>query len=159
MKTVFIIPFLLVSLILTSCKTLKTTPETISKIAQKIESKNFTIQVNYADPLRMRQRYLSSDYDLKIKNDSAFAYLPYFGVAYVAPYNSSEGGIKFSKPMTDYSIHSNKKGDGWLIQFKIKTESSNLDFYVDVFNNGSSKITVNSYERDPITFTGDIVMN
>ena len=102
MKTLFIHFGLAALLFLVSCSSSKTLPATVDKVTQKVQSKDFVITVNYANPLRGQQIYLTSDYDLRIKNDSAFAYLPYYGVAYVAPYGISEGGIKFSEPVNDY---------------------------------------------------------
>lgn len=156
MKRHFINIGIIILLVMVSCTFSKTLPETIQKITRKLQSKDFTIKANYAIPLRGKQFYLTSDYDLRIKNDSAVAYLPYFGVAHVAPYNSSEGGIKFAEPMIDYSMVSNKKKNGWDIRFKIKAKEYNYDFFVTIFNNGSSSFTVSSYQRDAITFNGEI---
>jgi hypothetical protein len=140
----------------TSCSFLKTTPEIVQEVTQKVQSKKFTVSVNTANPLRMRQFYLTSEYDLQIKNDSAFAFLPYFGVAYSAPYGGGEGGIRFAEPMMNYSLKSNKKSNGWDIYFKIKAKDSIYEIYMNIFNNGSSMFTVNSFNRDAITFNGEI---
>ncbi len=156
MKAIISYSVLVVLLYLSSCSTTKNTIETVQQITQKVESKDFTIKVNYALPMRMKQIALTSDYDLKIKNDSAFAFLPYYGVAHVAPMNPSEGGIKFNEKLTDYNIRQNKKKDGWDISFKVKTRENNYQIYLNIFNTGNSTITINSYERDAITFYGNI---
>ena len=143
-------------LFLTACSSAKTTPETISEIARKVESKDYTVTVHYANPLRMKSVVLTSEYDLRIKNDSAFAYLPYFGVAHTAPYRSSEGGIKFAEPMTDYVISSNKKLNGWDIRFKIRSKGDTYEIFMNVFNNGNATLSVTSQQRDMITFSGEI---
>lgn len=147
---------IMVLVLITSCSSLKTTPEKIQEFTNKIKAKDFTVDVNYVNPMRGKQIYLTSDYDLRIKNDSAFAYLPYFGVAYIAPYGG-EGGIKFAEPMKEYSIKSNKKSDGWDIHFKIKTQENNYEIFMNVFNNGSAMFTVNSINRDVITFNGEVI--
>ena len=128
----------------------------IKEINRKVESKDFTIAVNYANPLRMKPVYLTSEYDVRIKNDSAFAYLPYYGVAYTAPYNSTEGGIKFAEPMSEYKIIPHKKADGWDIRFRVKSKLTVYDFSLTIFNNGSSSISVSSYEKDRINFIGEV---
>ena len=143
-------------LFITACTSTKTTTETISEVTRKVESKDFTVSVHYASPLRMRQVMLTSEYDLRIKNDSAFAFLPYFGVAYSAPYGNSEGGIKFAEPMTDYVISSNKKLNGWDIHFKIKSKEYTYELFMNVFNNGNASFSVTSQQRDMITFSGEI---
>ncbi|NDP21760.1 MAG: DUF4251 domain-containing protein [Paludibacter sp.] len=139
-----------------SCTTAKIPLETINEVTQRIQKKDFTIDVKYANPTKGSQIYLTSEYDLRVKNDSAFAYLPYFGVAYSAPYNSSEGGIKFSEPMYDYVSVPNKKKDGWNIRFKVRSKISEITILLEVFNNGSSSFTVSSYERDAIRFNGEM---
>ena len=156
MKALFKFAAMVFLVLVPSCSSMKTTPETMRKLALKVQAKDFTVVVNYADPMRMRQRYLDSEYDLRIKNDSAFAYLPYFGVAYSAPYPGGEGGIKFAEPMEGYSMKSNRKKNGWDISFKVKGKEEAYHVYMNVFNNGSSTIVVNSYNRDAITFIGEV---
>jgi hypothetical protein len=135
---------------------MKTDPEKIKEVSMKVESNDFTIDVTTANPLRGKQIHLSYGYDLRIKNDSAIAFLPYFGVARSAPYGGGEGGIKFAEPMREYTSLPNKKGNGWDIKFKVNTHPYNYEVSVNVFNNGSSTIYVSSYERDPITFNGTV---
>jgi len=142
--------------LLTSCSALKTTSETISETTHKVQSKDFTVVVNYANPMRWKQMYLNSEYDLRIKYDSAFAYLPYFGVAYSAPYGGGEGGIKFAEPMKDYSMMPNKREDGWDIRFKVKGKEGMYEFYLNIFNTGSATISVSSVNRDAINFSGEV---
>jgi hypothetical protein len=139
-----------------SCSSSKTAVKVITEITQKVESKDFTINVNSANPQRMKQIFLTSEYDLRTKNDSAFAFLPYFGVAYITDYGSNDGGIKFAEPMTDYFITPNKKSTGWDIRFKVKSKQTLYDFYLNVFNNGSTIFTVSSFQRDAITFNGEV---
>ena len=156
MKTQLMYSTFVLVLFLTACSSTKTTSETISAITRKVESKDITVTVHYANPLRMRQIVLTSEYDLRLKNDSAFAYLPYFGVAYSAPYGSSEGGIKFAEPMNDYAITPNKKSNGWDIHFKIRSKGDIYEIFMNIFNNGSALFSVTSQKRDMISFSGEI---
>jgi len=141
---------------MTACSSTKTATESIGEVTRKVESKDVTVTVHYANPLRMKQVILTSEYDLRIKNDSAFAYLPYFGVAYSAPYGSSEGGIKFAEPMNDYVITPNKKSNGWDIRFKIRSKEDVYEIFMNIFNNGSALFSVTSQKRDMISFSGEI---
>ena len=56
----------------------------------------------------------------------------------------------------NYSVKLNKKSTGWDIYFKIKAKDCVYEFYMNIFNNGSSMFTVNSFNRDAITFNGEI---
>jgi len=140
---------------ISSCSFLKTSQETKKIISTKVESKNFTVGVNSANPLRMRPVQLTSDYTLRIKSDSAFAYLPYYGVAQIAPF-SSEGGIKFAEPMIDYKMSPNKRSSGWDIQFHVKSELVLYTVNMNIYDNGSSVITVSFFNRDVISFNGEV---
>jgi hypothetical protein len=145
---------------LTACSAFKTAPETIKKVSAKIDAKDFTILTNYAIPLRMQPVNLTSEYSLRIKNDSAFAFLPYFGVAHVAPYNSGDGGIKFAEKMYNFHIKPIKKSTGWEITFKVKPKTmTEYEVYLNVFENGSVSFNINSYEKDMISFSGNMKLD
>lgn len=143
-----------------ACNTTKVnSPENEGKaelVRKKVESKDYTIVVNQANPMRGKTIFLTSEYTLTVKNDSAFAYLPYFGVASYAPYGG-EGGIKFSELMSDYQVKPTKKQDGWEIKFKVTT-GMNLHYqlFISIYNNGSSSLNISSYEKDPISFSGNL---
>jgi len=155
MKSTFILPLWLVLVFMASCSSTKSTTESIREITRKVESKDFTVDVNYANPMSGQQIFLTNGYNLRIKNDSAFAYLPYYGVAYSAPYGG-EGGIKFAEPMSNYSCLKTKKSDGWDIRFKVKAKENGYDITVNIFINGNSTISVNSFNRQSITFYGEL---
>lgn len=140
-----------------SCSSLKTSPEVAAQFIEKVEKRNFTIKMNYANPMRMRPVYLTSEYTLQVKGDSAIAFLPYYGVAHVAPFDPSEGGIKFAQPMSNYKIVSNKNKTGWNITFRVKSKQSVCDVFISAFHNGSCTVSVNSYERDMISYEGEIL--
>lgn len=123
------------------------------RITEKVENRDFTIEVTQANPMRGKNIHLSYGYDLRIKNDSAFAYLPYFGVVRSAPYGG-DGGIKFETEMQNFQITQVK--DGWNIRFKARDRGNDYDFLLNVFKNGSSTISVNSQYRDPISFYGNV---
>jgi len=155
MKSPFIYPVIMVLVFMASCSSTKTTTESTRELNQKVESKDFTVDVNYANPMSGQQIFLTNGYNLRIKNDSAFAYLPYYGVAYSAPYGG-DGGIKFSEPMNGYSCKTNKKSDGWDIYFKVNAKENGYEILLNVFKNGNSTITVNSNNRQSISFYGEL---
>jgi len=155
MKTHLIYLALVFQLFITSCKSIKTDAVVVRDVNSKVQSKDFTIEVKYANPSGVGHINLSYGYDLRIKNDSAFAYLPYYGVAYSAPFNG-EGGIKFAELMTEYTCVNTKKSDGWDIHFKVKSKENGYDIRLNMFENGNSTITVNSFNRQSITFYGEL---
>jgi len=139
-----------------SCTTQQQLAETAQKVTAKVERGDFVLKFDYAMPLRMQPVNLTSEYTLKLKGDSAVAFLPYYGVAHTAPMNSSEGGIKFSEPVKDFSIRKNKRNDGWLIDFKVNTTEYHYQLHLVVYTNGKADLQVVSAERDAISFTGEM---
>ncbi len=131
----------------------------IRQINEKVQSQNIRILTDHANPMRGKSIYLTSEYDLIIRNDSAISYLPYFGQAYSAPYGGGESGIKFATRMKDYVATPSKKDGEWNLRFKIDTPDYNYDFRVDIYSNGSSSIYVNSSQRQSISFTGEMELN
>ena len=141
--------------LLAACSGLKTTGYTAGEVAMKIESGEYEVEVQYADPMRGRRIYLNHAYSLTIRNDSAFAYLPYFGVARSAPYGG-DGGIKFAEPLQAYSMIPNRKQNGWDIRFKIQAEIDAYDVFLTVFDSGSATVSFQPQRRDPISFSGQL---
>ncbi len=155
----FLLSFSILAL-LVACSSSKTpSPEalkTAQEIREKIQAKNFTVEVNTAQPMRGRTIHLTYGYDLKIRNDSAIVYLPFYGVAHSAPYGG-DGGIQFAEPMKEYTVE--EKKDNWNIRFKVNDRNYHYEIVFNIYNNGNSNVQVNSYERDPISFTGEMKLD
>ncbi|WP_158992659.1 DUF4251 domain-containing protein [Mucilaginibacter sp. L196] len=154
------LPFLLMLMIVNAnaqqtAKQIKA-QEKAASIKHKINAQKYTFIAQYAQPLRGGQKYLTSDYDLRVKRDSIIAWLPYFGRAYMdVPYNSTDDGIKFTSTKFDYKIVEKKKG-GWTITIVLNDVRRSQKLFLDVFTNGSATLQVASNSRDAITFQGYI---
>lgn len=139
-------------------QTAKQTKEAASESALKdrIESKTYTFNATYALPLRGGQRYLTSEYDLRITSDSVIAYLPYFGQTYQeAPLTPEESGVMFTSTKFDYTVKPQKKG-GWLITIIPSSVKFVSKMQLEVYKNGSANLMVQSNFRDEINFSGEI---
>jgi len=124
-------------------------------IQQAIDTKNYVFTAQTATPQRGRLRQLTSEYDLIVRPDTAVAFLPYFGRAYVAPIDPTEGGIKFTSSDFDYFVKKGKKNQ-WQINITPKDVSSSdvRELYLEVFDNGRASLRVNSNNRQSISFDG-----
>ncbi|MDR0863813.1 MAG: DUF4251 domain-containing protein [Candidatus Symbiothrix sp.] len=158
MKKGFFILMLLA--VLAACSSLKQTKEEkeirLVQVSESVKKDHYTIEVDRANPMRGKTITLTPTYDLTIRNDSAIAYLPYFGRVTYAPYGGGEGGIKFAQKMEEYQIGLNAKGDGWLVRFNIHTPEYNYTFNITIYQEGKAYISVTSSQRDPITFDGEM---
>ncbi|KQR69800.1 DUF4251 domain-containing protein [Pedobacter sp. Leaf176] len=93
-------------------------------------------------------------YDFTVTPDSIVAYLPYYGRAFFAPYNPTEGGIKFKSKDFSYTQSKNKKGS-YSVNIKTKDlKSENYQMVLTVSEKGYATLMVNSNNRQPINFSG-----
>jgi hypothetical protein len=124
-------------------------------VKNMIESKSFVFKAEYVSPVGGRVRALTSEYDVSVKNDKVVTYLPYFGRAYTAPVNPTDGGIKFTSTNFDYTT--NLKKNKWEVRIKPKDVSDVQDMYLTVFENGKATLRVNNTNRQNISFDGYII--
>ncbi|MDB5285130.1 MAG: hypothetical protein JWR05_79 [Mucilaginibacter sp.] len=126
-----------------------------AEVKKQVDTKNFTFQARYMYPMGGGQRYLNTDYDVRVTNDSLIVFLPYFGVAYAgAGYNSNEdNGIKFTSTKFDYQSEQKKNGT-WYIVIKPKDSKTTNQLAFNISPNGSTDLAVISINRERIRFDG-----
>ena len=142
-----------------SCTSTKFSSAQKQELESKIIAKNYSIVIDKASPIRMPQIHLSSEYSFKIHGDSATTYLPYYGNASVAPFDANELAVSFSNIITNYSQKRNKKNDGWEMKFSVKSNIKLYQVFLSVYDNGRSNITISSYDRDSISYLGEVELS
>lgn len=152
-KQFFAFFVLLLSVQFVSAQSGKANKET--EIAQLIQSKNFVFKATSASPTGGRVWQLTSDYSFRVAEDTVRADLPYFGRAYSAPINPSDGGINFSSSQFDYKSETRKKG-GWQILVQPKDHNDVRQMVLNVTKSGNATLQVFSNNRQPISFNGYI---
>jgi len=161
MKKLLFFVFIFQLAFLTGCKTSQdmTSEKRVKAMENidKIEEPNFTYTPNNALPMRGQSINLGSDFHLKVTKDTIDAYLPYYGRAYVAPMNPTEGGIKFTS--TDFNYLSTRKKEG---EYEIKIEPKDITnnqlrglvLYLSIGDTGYASLNVQSTNRENISFYG-----
>ena len=124
-----------------------------ANIGRLIQSKNFVFVAQYALPLGGRSINLTSLYDVRLSNDTIASDLPFYGRAFVAPMNPSEGGIRFTSTHFDYTANEKKKG-GWNITILPKDTKDVRQMFLSVSENGYASLQVTSNNRQSINYTG-----
>lgn len=126
-----------------------------AEVKKQMDAKNFTFQARYMYPLGGGQRYLNTDYDVRVTKDSVIAFLPYFGVAFSgAGYNSNEdNGIKFISTKFDYQSELKKNGT-WYVVIKPQDSRTTNQLVFNISPNGSTDLSVISTNRQRIRFDG-----
>ncbi|QIL39933.1 DUF4251 domain-containing protein [Pedobacter sp. HDW13] len=95
-----------------------------------------------------------SQYDVRVTKDSIVAYLPYYGRAFSAPMDPTQGGIKFTSKDFSYTETKNKRG-AYTIQINTKDVSKeNYRFTINISTNGYASLTATSVNKQPILFNG-----
>jgi len=123
------------------------------QIKRIIEAQNYVFKAQTALPTSGATRQLTSDYDLRISKDTILSDLPYFGRAFTAPLNPSEGPLRFTSTDFKYSVADRKKG-GWNVTITPKDVQDPKQISMSIFDNGTASVVVTSYNRQPISFNG-----
>ena len=130
----------------------------LAAVKNMVESQQYIFKAQLVSPMTGRQRSLTSDYDLTISKSAITSYLPFFGRAYSAPIDPSQGGIKFTSTKFQY-IKEDSKKDGWDITIIPQDASDVQKLYLHISSNGYATLQVISTNRQPISFNGSIEEN
>ena len=99
---------------------------------------------------------LDPGYGFSLKKDSLSVYLPYFGRAFnVNPADANKGGLNFDSKVFTISETATRKGNKLLI-IKPQDTRENYVLNLEVFKNGSAFLSIQSNNRQPISFDGNI---
>ena len=126
-----------------------------SDIKKAVEMSDFTFEATYAYPTGYRSVYLSPSYDVRVTPDTVKAYLPYYGRAYRAPMDPREGGFQFASTDFTYSYGPGSRRGSWMAHITILDLDRPVTFSFDIWENGSSRLVVNDFNRQSISFQGD----
>jgi len=123
------------------------------EMSSLINSRNYVFEAQKALPSSGRQVNLTTLYDLRVGADTITSYLPFFGRAYVAPVNPTEGGIKFTSTSYSYNVKDRKKG-GWDITIVPNDTKDVRQMYLTVSDDGYASLNILSNNRSSISYNG-----
>ncbi|MBQ2151571.1 MAG: DUF4251 domain-containing protein [Bacteroidales bacterium] len=146
------------ALLLCGCSALRLTPEDKARIAaqvqENLDNRKYTIDVTEMHPLRGPSRQVTG-FSLKIDGNKIFSCLPYFGVAYNVPYGGGKG-LNFDAEISDY-IDTTPKADRRQIMLATYNGEDHFVYTITVFANGRASIDVNSRNREPMSYYGEMI--
>ena len=73
------------------------------------------------------------------------------------PYGGGKG-LTFDAPIDHYQESKMKNGSR-KIDIELKNEEDVYTYHISIFDNGSSSIDVQSRQRDPISYSGNVVFD
>lgn len=128
----------------------------IAEIKAIVESRNFIFDASAANPMSGSTVSLTTDYEMTIKNDSVFSYLPYYGVAYSgAAFSGNDSPMTFNKPIEQYTSEATKNGH--MVKFKVKNVNDVINCTFHISETGSTSLSVSSINRQSINYSGDLL--
>lgn len=127
----------------------------LEQVKTTVESKNFVFDARTANPMKGRSVTLSTEYDVKITNDSIFSYLPYYGVAYSASYGGTDSPMIFDVPFETCTLE--KAKNGYTVKVEAKNKNDRLTFTFHISETGTTTLSVSSTNRQSISYYGEIV--
>lgn len=161
MKRIALALILLLGVMATSCGTgngltkAEREAAVTRQVLEGLDTRHYTIAVDWMKPLGGMSRHVSSNYELKVNGDQLDCYLPYVGEAYRLPYGGGKG-LNFKADIEDYSI-SFPTSNRAHIEFTVNNGEDIYRFRIDVFNNGRSIIDIIAQDRDAISFDGEMI--
>ncbi len=119
-----------------------------------INSQSFTFVAQYANPIGIRRRYLTSESDISISKDTIISYLPFFGRGYSAPLSPSDVDFNFTSTKFSYAVTPARKG--WEISVKPKDQNYMQELFFRIFEDGSASLNITSINRSSLSYDGYI---
>ncbi len=125
------------------------------QLKQLLEGKNyiFTAQSAYTASGRMVQ--LTSEYFLKVQGDSLESHLPFFGVAYSAPFSSTGSPLSFTSSDFNHTVKESKKGRVEVTIGLNKPDDPDV-MNLSVSSSGYADLRVISTNRQAMSFYGEL---
>merc|ERR1711879_570790 len=128
----------------------------VEQTKKLIDAKAWEFSATQMIPSKGKSRSLTSSCSVVLKDNNVDSYLPYFGTAYSASYGGTDSPMIFEAPIEDYSIKDGKKGAA-IIKFKAKNKNDVVEYTFNIASNGSVSLSVNSTNRQHISYYGGLV--
>ena len=128
-----------------------------NEIKELVESREFQVEHEWAMPLGSGNiNLIGNPNSIRFQKDSIDLFLPYFGVRHMGGGYNTEGGLKYQGPVRNLEIVENHSRN-LEISFETIQDNENLDFSITIYPNGNVYTTVNSSQRNSISYRGDIM--
>ncbi len=128
-------------------------------IKELLDSGAYEFYADWANSFQgKRINLVTNPNHLKMSEEGASIYLPYYGVAHnSSPAYSNMGAMEFEGTVEDYKIKVNEKKKQTTVTFRCKAKREVIDFTLTVFPNGNSRLNANSNVRTGMNYDGRTV--
>ncbi|CAN5356358.1 hypothetical protein BH23BAC2_BH23BAC2_12560 [soil metagenome] len=149
---------ILFCMVITSCGSSKTisNPEDFEVLKNLVNEREFAIEFQWAQPLggSIIDLMTNPNY-IRFAGNKVDIFLPYFGVRHRgAGYGSGGGGIEYEGEITNLNITENTSKKSIQLSFDAREETEHLSFLITLYENGKAHASVNSSDRNHISYQG-----
>jgi len=150
----------MVSVVMMSCSTMTKAEREAKRaehakyVAKVMDDRHYTIDIDMMYPRRIGGQSVRSNWSLEVKGDTLVSYLPYFGVAH-EPIMGTSTGLNFTAPIKSYNDSGFKNGKR-TIRLNASSDEDQLEYHLEVTDDGSAFIDVISRKREGISYSGQI---
>ncbi len=125
-------------------------------IQKLIDSGTYEFYADWANSFQGRRiNLVTNPNHLKMNQEEASIYLPYFGVAHnSSPAYSNMGAMEFKGKVENYKIKVNEKKKQTTVTFRCKAKREVIDFTLTIFPDGNSRLNANSNVRTGMNYDG-----
>lgn len=130
-------------------------------MAKRANPTNFdVINVMNSMPNNNSARMLNLDYGYSVvlKDKELTVNLPYFGRLFNPSYDTSKNSYNFTSKDFTISKAQNKKGN-WVYTISPKDQNNIKVIYLEIFKNGAAFVSIDSSDRQAISYDGYIMKN
>lgn len=123
-----------------------------------VAAQHYLFHAGFIQPMSGAAQPVTGEYyTVLVTNDAVTAFLPYIGVAYVAPLNPQEGVIKFTSHNFSYDRRQRRNGV-WEITIKPRDVKDIQRMDLSISPGGHTLLQVIRVTAQPVSFTGVLVL-
>lgn len=127
------------------------------KLSELVNSGEFEIENDWLMPLGGSMINLIGNPNyIRFKADSVDVFLPYFGVRHSGGGYGRDEGISYKGPAKNLNITEDTVKNNIIVNFEGNDGSENLEFYITLYPAGSARTSVNSSQRQAISYHGNV---
>tara|TARA_R110000796_G_scaffold88850_4_gene191930 strand:+ start:86589 stop:87134 length:546 start_codon:yes stop_codon:yes gene_type:complete len=175
MKLSLLFTFILIIGCTSSKKIVEATPESRA-LDELVANKKFMIESNWASPRASTSlnalsnsgllgagnssgsiNLIGNSNFLKIEGDTISAELPYYGERQMGGGYTSEAGVKFKGIPKKYEAIKDNTSQRNIITLQINNATESYNITITLFPNWTSSIVINSSQRTPISYQGNVL--
>jgi hypothetical protein len=128
------------------------------KIDKMLELGFFEMEITKIRPMALPSRNTRMEYDITMKDHCITTELPYIGKLDSAPMPGEEIRVEMENQKVQMEVKYNEKRERHEVRFRAKDDNSHnsVDFFIEIFKNGSCIIRLSFVGRDPISYDGQL---